>query len=414
MKTSLFVFALFLMVLVGCEPTSINESFLQQSTLAEEDENLTKDSSEVEVDERETDDVKEKSSSSSSENVPKVVYDSKEDLPECTESLDRQLKIVEENEHAYVCSSEEWVDLGSVYNSELELPRCNENREGKKAFIDPTSTQLVCNEGDWKPVNGGVVKKDEIVEGPDNPYYSSSSAFCWDCAEFTESSSSVKQSSAAIAVSPSSSSKKVESHFDCSVYDCVTTESLNQKMLAAGTYGEYLDIRDYQVYRTIKIGSQTWFAQNLNYVTVGSECYDDDPANCVTYGRLYWQSDAQSACPSGWHLPSKAEWNALNEYVDDINGSESVGTSLKALNVWEATSSVDGGTDLVGFSGLAGAYSGSISICGGTRNHGLFWTADENTYRCLLCDNTTLYEYTDYYYGASSSKMSVRCIKDEN
>lgn len=333
MKTSLFVFALFLMVLVGCEPTSINESFLQQSTLAEEDENLTKDSSEVAVDERETDDVKEKSSSSSSENVPKVVYDSKEDLPECTESLDRQLKIVEENEHAYVCSSEEWVDLGSVYNSELELPRCNENREGKKAFIDPTSTQLVCNEGDWKPVNGGVVKKDEIVEGPDNPYYSSSSVFCWDCAEFTESSSSVKQSSAAIAVSPSSSSKKVESHFDCSVYDCVTTESLNQKMLAAGEYHELLDVRDFQVYRTVDVRSLTWLAQNLNYASTGSACYGDDGANCAAFGRLYLQSDALDLCPEGWRLPNDDEWDdLLNSFaVSDLLSSGANATGLSVL-----------------------------------------------------------------------------------
>ncbi len=332
MKTSLFVFALFLMVLVGCEPTSINESFLQQSILAEEDENLTKDSSEVKVDERETDDVKEKSSSSSSENVPKVVYDSKEDLPECTESLDRQLKIVEENEHAYVCSSEEWVDLGSVYESEDELPRCNDNREGKFVFLNATDAQLTCKDGEWVSADAIVVNNVEVIGGGSTPpYFSSSSEFHWDN-EIPESSSSRNPSSSSIVVS-SSSSAKVNVLFDCGVFDCVTTEYLNQEKLAAGEYHELLDVRDFQVYRTVDVRSLTWLAQNLNYASTGSACYGDDGANCAAFGRLYLQSDALDLCPEGWRLPNDDEWNdLLNSFaVSDLLSSGANATGLSVL-----------------------------------------------------------------------------------
>ena len=99
-------------------------------------------------------------------------------------------------------------------------------------------------------------------------------------------------------------------------------------------------------YRTVVIGTQTWMAENLNYAVEGSKCYDNDPANCVKYGRLYdWstamgfpsscnedacssqiQSKHRGICPSGWHLPSYDDWDILMDYV---GGYRTAGTKLK-------------------------------------------------------------------------------------
>lgn len=68
-------------------------------------------------------------------------------------------------------------------------------------------------------------------------------------------------------------------------------------------------------YPTTEIGLQIWMAKNLNVNVEGSWCYDNDPANCEKYGRLYTWDAAMKACPSGWHLPSKEEFEAFLEAV---------------------------------------------------------------------------------------------------
>jgi hypothetical protein len=75
--------------------------------------------------------------------------------------------------------------------------------------------------------------------------------------------------------------------------------------------GVMVDSRDGQTYKTVTIGTQIWMAENLNYETTNSYCYDDDPSNCSKYGRLYTWAAATKACPIGWHLPSDDEWNTL-------------------------------------------------------------------------------------------------------
>ena len=186
-----------------------------------------------------------------------------------------------------------------------------------------------------------------------------------------------------------SASSQSGNHYDCSVYECITTEYLNQSMLAAGKYGEFLDTRDNQVYRTIKIGTQTWMAQNLNYVsTTGkSYCYSDEKSYCEKYGRLYTR--AAISCPPGWHLPNDAEWEKLFETVGSGN--------LIASKGWSWSSS-----DPYGFAALPG---------------GVYYYGDEG--KVAFFHSAT--GSNDYNIGKgdpiksntnASTAISVRCIAD--
>jgi len=119
------------------------------------------------------------------------------------------------------------------------------------------------------------------------------------------------------------------------------------------------DSRDGKVYRTVKIGKQTWMAENLNYSDADSigRCYDDEPSNCEKYGKLYDWDAAMKACPGGWHLPSYDEWNALYEHIGGNNSFRTVEKKLKSKSGWKEDKNDDysgSGTDDYGFSALPG------------------------------------------------------------
>ncbi len=129
---------------------------------------------------------------------------------------------------------------------------------------------------------------------------------------------------------------------DGSSTSAVTTKYLNQALLSNGAYGTLVDSRDGRMYRTVKIGGQTWMAQNLNYKTDNSFCYEDKSSNCQKYGRLYKWYAATKACPDGWHLPSASEFQTLLYYVDRKHYSveehipEIVMDELKSTSDWRS------------------------------------------------------------------------------
>jgi len=150
-----------------------------------------------------------------------------------------------------------------------------------------------------------------------------------------------------------------------------------------------------ETYPTVVIGTQTWFAKNLNYAVEGSKCYDNDPANCTMYGRLYDWPTAMTVCPSGWHLPTDAEWATLGSYIGGF------------------------GNDY-GFQPLRGGEVDSDGRFGFVGDAGFWWSASECYSDDVFCGGgfhpeglLVYYGYTDNAnWNNKGSLYSVRCVQD--
>jgi uncharacterized protein (TIGR02145 family) len=194
-------------------------------------------------------------------------------------------------------------------------------------------------------------------------------------------------------------------------------------------YGS-VDDNDGNTYSTIQIGTQTWMAENLKTTK-----YNDNtsipwvtnnsiwtalstPAYCwcnndsVEYGALYdWYTvNTGLLCPTGWHVPSDAEWTTLTTFL----GGESIsGNKLKETGTIHWSIPNTGATNESGFTGLPGGYRSYAGTFTNIRSYGYWWSSSESS-------STEAY-YRDIYYGyrnvdrSSSNKktgFSVRCVKD--
>ncbi len=172
--------------------------------------------------------------------------------------------------------------------------------------------------------------------------------------------------------------------------------------------GSFTDSRDKKTYKTVKIGSQTWMAENLNYNASGSECYNNDPANCEKYGKLYDWNTAMKACPSDWHLPTEEEWDTLKA----MGGQGKIGNLLKAESGWY---NYGNGTDEYGFSALPGGYGSSNGTFNDVGNGGYWWSSSDSGsgssaayYWYIYFANSDVVKSND----GKSVLFSVRCLKN--
>jgi uncharacterized protein (TIGR02145 family) len=233
-------------------------------------------------------------------------------------------------------------------------------------------------------------------------------------------SSSSRGNSSSSSITQSSSSNKTPT---CSgeLYNTATQYCSNG---VVKTYGSMTD-GDGNTYKTVVIGTQTWTAENLNYVAEGSKCYTDnknpdETANCKKYGRLYSWATAKIVCPSGWSLPSNADWDKLMRYVDGNTSTNSPYNSSTAGKYLKATSGWDPFGDIVnldtyGFSALPGGY-GLSNDFNDVDKYGYWWSYSEHD-----TNKTDAYHlemnYNDdksmYFCESKSLLHSVRCMKDE-
>ena len=192
-----------------------------------------------------------------------------------------------------------------------------------------------------------------------------------------------------------------------------------------------------QTYNTVQIGSQCWFKENLNVGTmidswveqtnngqIEKYCYDNDVANCATYGALYqWnemmqystQQGIQGICPTGWHIPTDDEWCTLSQFLNPntdcntLNSPSGVGTKMKSTTGWADNN----GTNESGFTGLPGGHRDAFGDFYFYHSQGFWWTSTWSSPmhakdRELSFQHSFLVnEGFQILYG-----FSVRCIKD--
>ena len=233
----------------------------------------------------------------------------------------------------------------------------------------------------------------------------SSSSICEDC---DDSSSSVKSSSSA----KSSTSRHCE---DCKD-EAISSSSFAGKKTAWDhlnpeiDYGEMVDERDAQTYKTVKIGDQVWMAENLNYETANSWCgggNGENEGDCSKYGRLYTWTATIDVCPSGWHLPDTTEWNKL---FTAVGGRGSAGKILRSQTGWNSSNN---GTDAYGFSAFPAGYRDFCDYFDYVGRSADFWGATEYDSDDAYSMYLSYYdEYVNLYNDYKGNAYSVRCLKD--
>ncbi|MEA3447213.1 MAG: FISUMP domain-containing protein [Bacteroidota bacterium] len=211
--------------------------------------------------------------------------------------------------------------------------------------------------------------------------------------------------------------------------------------------GDYLiDTRDGSAYETLQIGNQCWMVENLNYagnVNGSSWCYDDDPLNCDTCGRLYdWAaamegaspsetnpSDVQGVCPDGWHIPSDDEWKELEGEVDvtynygdsewnaDGNRGEDAGSALAGdASLWtDGTLEAHASFGTSGFNALPGGRRTTTPSYTGIGDYAYFWSTTEDDFFYTDAMSRSLnYNVVKSirYNNNKDTGMSVRCVQD--
>ena len=190
----------------------------------------------------------------------------------------------------YTFTLEELEEMGvSIFDSADKLGDCTAENEFETVYVKADSSFYMCDEGKW---SNDFSVEPEIVESKDK---------LGECNEENDGQM-FRVPRDTIYDTYSCEDGEWVSDFGGSA------EPVDPKTVVKGSFK---DERNGKTYKTVKIGSQTWMAENLNYKVSGSYCYDGKAENCKKYGRLYRYDVVKKVCPDGWELPSKSAWKKL-------------------------------------------------------------------------------------------------------
>ena len=188
-----------------------------------------------------------------------------------------------------------------------------------------------------------------------------------------------------------------------------------------------------QTYNTVQIGTQCWFKENLNIgvrITAVSllgqtdngviekYCYNNLEANCDIYGGLYrWHElmqyinteGVQGICPTGWHIPTDAEWSTLTTY---LGGSSVAGSKMKESGTAHWVSPNSGADNSSGFTALPGGNFSGDNVFVDLGNLAFFWSSSQiltgYAWNRVLDQSAGVSRISDY----ELFEYSVRCLKN--
>lgn len=174
-------------------------------------------------------------------------------------------------------------------------------------------------------------------------------------------------------------------------------------------YSYMFDERDNKKYRTVKIGSQVWMAENLAYKPRGGNYWRYD---VKIYGYLYNWETAQNVCPDGWHLPSYAEWSTLINY---LGGASVAGGKMKETGtaLWDNPNL--GATNSSGFSALPSGQCDWEGRIMRIKYDCYYWSSTASYDRRAYGLNLLYFTSEAKFENGLNSKgwgYSVRCIQD--
>ena len=194
---------------------------------------------------------------------------------------------------------------------------------------------------------------------------------------------------------------------------------------------------DGNTYDIVTIGNQCWFKGNLKVTkyrdstdipevtdnstwaglsTGARSSYNNDGSNLATYGYLYnWFAiSSKPICPTGWHVPTDAEWTCLETYlVSNLGSSAGVGSALKKNTgpEWQSFNASDNSS---GFTALPSGWRDNDGIFRDLTSFSLFWTATEGNSNTAWSRDLVFFindvNRTNGYL--KSNGAAIRCVRD--
>ena len=278
----------------------------------------------------------------------------------------------------FMFTPEELEELGiGIYESADKLGKCDSENELETVYVKADSSFYVCDEGKWN--NDFFVEPDiEILESKDD---------LGECNEENEGQMF-----------------KVPRDTIFDTYACEDGEWISDFGGNSGepvdpttvVKGTFTDERDGMTYKTVKIGDQTWMAENLNYKSENSFCYEDNDEYCEQYGRLYAPAVAEKICPEGWQLPEIVEWNTLYKNMGN-------NLYIGLTDPYEFNMSLDGYRDR----GVYKYMSRSVGYWVGSGN----WLIDVRALNNGSKKKKDNYPWINVDAVKSNDAMYMRCIK---